>query len=409
MEVTRRSFLGTGLAAAAPNLGPMPYFGLHPFIEQNPGAVFIRRIEIPDRSDSPAFRDHGLRLARQIFVPMDRPGIPVTHRVVLKPNMIYGGRNGKYEDWGVNAYFYEGLLLGLMERGLKKFHATEANYWYIRPSVPFDNIHDRYGVEVAEPEYRPRDFADGTRMTWSKVPEAVVYQRIPHLAPVNEPGTWLLNIAKMRSHGMCLTQSVKNLQGLTVRPFVQYCSGWRGVTGVPDYMKPGIHPQVVEKVNKYFESHRRMGYARYDSKATLGPIDQEIWAHKTCDNHSVVKPGLSMIEAIHGPREDGSAEWHSGRIVLFSKHPFRLDIVGLWIGGHEPGNVNLYRIARERGLTDTFNPWEVPFYEWTDSGPVPRKLTDFPRLNLKTYYLQKDGEPRYHLVDEPFDYDRVKL
>jgi hypothetical protein len=40
---------------------------------------------------------------------------------------------------------------------------------------------------------------------------------------------------------------------------------------------------------------------------------------------------------------------------------------------------------------------------------VARKLTDFPRTFLKTYYLQKAGEPRYHLVNEPFDYDRVKL
>jgi len=28
---------------------------------------------------------------------------------------------------------------------------------------------------------------------------------------------------------------------------------------------------------------------------------------------------------------------------------------------------------------------------------------------LKTYYLQMPGEPVYHLVNEPFDYDRVKV
>ena len=33
---------------------------------------------------------------------------------------------------------------------------------------------------------------------------------------------------------------------------------------------------------------------------------------------------------------------------------------------------------------------------------APRKLTDFPRTPIKTYYLQRDGEPQYHLVDEPF-------
>jgi hypothetical protein len=39
---------------------------------------------------------------------------------------------------------------------------------------------------------------------------------------------------------------------------------------------------------------------------------------------------------------------------------------------------------------------------------VPRKLTDFLRTPLKTPYLQRAGEPEYHLVDESFDYKRHK-
>ncbi len=66
-------------------------------------------------------------------------------------------------------------------------------------------------------------------------------------------------------------------------------------------------------------------------------------------------------------------------------------------------------LRRSGGLSDTFNPWEVEVYEWTDEGPVRRRLTDFPRTMLKTYYLQKPGEPVYHMVDERFDYDKVKL
>ena len=38
--------------------------------------------------------------------------------------------------------------------------------------------------------------------------------------------------------------------------------------------------------------------------------------------------------------------------VMFSKDPFRLDLVGLYLGGHEPGNVHFYRIAKERGLVE---------------------------------------------------------
>jgi uncharacterized protein (DUF362 family) len=117
-----------------------------------------------------------------------------------------------------------------------------------------------------------------------------------------------------------------------------------------------------------------------------------------------------MIEGIYARDGDGFGvgDDYLTNLVMFSKDKFRLDLAGLWLGGHEPGNVHFCRIAKERGLTDTFNPWEVSVFEWLDGEAIPRQLTDFPRTPLKTYYLQKDGEPLYHLVDEPFDYDRTK-
>ena len=148
----------------------------------------------------------------------------------------------------------------------------------------------------------------------------------------------------------------------------------------------------------------------YDTEAP-GPIKQEIWAHKSCDNMTVLKTGLAMIEGIYGRDGDGFrfGDDHLTNLVLFGKDKFRLDIIGLWLAGHEPGNVHLYRIAKERGLSDTFNPWEVLVYEWIDGQAIARKLTDFPRTPLKTRYLRKAGEPEYHLLNEPFDYDRVKV
>ena len=94
---------------------------------------------------------------------------------------------------------------------------------------------------------------------------------------------------------------------------------------------------------------------------------------------------------------------------MFSKDKFRLDLIGLWLGGHEPGNVHLYRIAKERGLSDTFNPWDVPVYEWSGGQALPRKLTDFPRTPLRSPYLIKAGEPQFHLANERFDYDKYKV
>jgi len=426
MEISRRHFLAAGAAGAAaglpvnaapavPGRAPRAYFGLHPFIEQNPKAVFIRRTHVKQKTDQEAKLQEGLKLSREIFVPMDKPGVPVSHRIVLKPNCTPTRGRGRpdIENWGTGTdpQFYEGMVMGMEEIGLKKFNFVEANHfsnWNLRGWV---DINERHNIEMNEPERRPRNFRDGYEMTWSKVPDAVVYSRIPHYAPVNEPDTWLLNIAKWKAHGMCMTQSVKNEQGMVIQPFVRFCPGWQMVLGVPDFMKPDINPEVETRVKRYFENHKKIGYARYDSKAELSPIRQEIWAHKTCDNMSVMKTGLAMIEGIYGRDGDGFnvGTDYMTNIVMFSKDKFRLDLIGLYLSGHEPGNINLYRIAKERGLSDTFNPWDVPVYEWIDGKPEPRKLGQIERFPLKTYYLQKDGEPLYHLVNEPFDYDKHKV
>jgi hypothetical protein len=405
--LTRRDFLRTSALAAAGVIPgtrlagasfvlPQAYFGLHPFIESNPKAVFVRRTHVAHIIDEEAKRREGLTLAREIFVPMERPGIPVTHRIILKPNYA-----------GTDVQFYEGVVMGLKEVGLRELYFVEANgypYWVRRGFVA---VNERLGVQMNEPERRIRHFRENWEMNWSTVPDGVVYKRIPHFTPVNEPDTWLLNIAKWRSHGMCLTLSVKNEQGLVVVPYTRFCPGWKMVTGVPDFMKPDIQPNVEPVIRKFFERHVKAHYDRYDSQAELSPMHQEIWAHKTCDNMSTLKTGFAMIEAIYALDGDGGEILTN--LVMFSKDKFRLDVIGMYLGGHEPGDINLFRTAKERGLTDTFNPWEIPVYEWVDGAATPRKLTDFSRTPLKTYYLQLPSEPLYHLVNEPFDYDRYKI
>ena len=407
--LTRREFLRTGALAvgaipgfrlAGASLGiPQAYFGLHPFIERNSKAVFIRRTRVAEIGDQESKKREGLMLAREIFLPMGQPGIPITHRIVLKPNYM-----------ATAAQFYEGVVTGLKEVGLRQLHFVEANDYPGWGQAGYVQINERLGVQMNEPERRPRHLRENWDINWSTVPEAVVYKRIPHFVPVNEPDAWLLNIAKWKTHGMCMSLSVKNEQGLVVIPYTRFCVGWRMVTGVPDFMKPDIQPNVEAVIKKFFDRHVKLNYDRYDSRAKLTPMDQEIWAHKTCDHMSVMKTGLAMIEGICG--RDG--DFDDGRnyltnLVMFSKDKFRLDVIGMYLGGHEPGNVNLFRIAKERGLTDTFNPWEIPIYEWKDGTAIPRKLTDFARTPLKTYYLAKPGEPHYHLVNEPFDYDRYKI
>ena len=418
MKICRRQFLATAAALApyrligAPARQPKAHFSVHPFVEANPKAVFIKRTRVPQKMDEAAKLKEGIAFAREVFVPADS-GIPISHRIILKPNFT-SVRNSRpnEENWGTGTdpQFYEGILIGLKELGLKKFHFLEANNFHTWNYRGLADINDRHGVEVNEPDRRSRNFRDSFEMNWTKVPDPVVYTSIPHYAPVNEPDTWLLNIAKWKSHGMCMTLSTKNEQGLVVKPYVRFCPGWQMVTGVPDFMKENIHPEVERRVNGFFDRHVSMNYARYQSKDTLGPMHQEIWAHKTCDNAQTLRTGLAVIEGIYGRDGDGFGVGtdHLTNLVMFGKDKLRLDLIGMYLGGHEPGNVNLFRIAKERGLLDTFNPHEVPVYEWEDGKAVRRQLSSFQRTPLPTYYLSRDGEPKYHLVNEAFDYDKIR-
>jgi hypothetical protein len=95
--------------------------------------------------------------------------------------------------------------------------------------------------------------------------------------------------------------------------------------------------------------------------------------------------------------------------IIFGKNAFYVDVIGHWLGGHEPGNFGLFHIARERGVINHFNPSGIPLYDWdAENGATLAELDDYERTPLKTYYLQKnyDGgtEPYWHLVNEAYDY-----
>lgn len=420
MICSRRQFLSTAAAvpaAVARTATPAAYFGLNAFIEANPKAVFIRRTKVAHKMDSPAKLAEGLKLAREIFVPMSKPGIPISHRVLLRPNITSVRTRGRsFEDnWGTGTDpdFYEGLIMGLKEVGLKKFNFAETNMYHAWNWRGFVDIHRRHGVEHTDPEQSFSGIRAEREIVWSDVHDGVIFKRIPHLWPTNGPDTWLLNVAKWKAHSMCLTQSVKNEQGLVVLPFIRFCSGMSMVTKVPQSMKDHIREDAEARLLRYFDNHKANGFERYKARddGKVSPLAQEIWAHKTLDNMSVMKTGLAMVEGIYGRDGDGFGVGTDvmANLVMFSKNKFNLDLVGLWLGGHEPGNVNMYRIAKERGLSDTFNPWDVQVYEWIDGRAVARKLSDFPRTELKTIYLQMPGEPFLHMANERFDYDRYRI
>ncbi len=66
---------------------------------------------------------------------------------------------------------------------------------------------------------------EGSEIVWKDVPDGVVLKRIPYMAPFNAADSWLLDVAKMKTHGMGVTLASKNLQGMLVPPYTRFCEG----------------------------------------------------------------------------------------------------------------------------------------------------------------------------------------
>jgi hypothetical protein len=444
-------FIGRASIFAA-DLKPSGYFGVHPFVDQHPEAVFILRTHVDYKTNSDACKRVGLDLGRSVLVPMDDTGIPVTCDVAAKPNLtahqaVDEKRGFSLEDTmgiATDVFFVEGLLESLKELGVvgARTHMRDANGASVIEPRGYVAMAQRVGATV-----RPvtgtiktaEDANDPGAFVWKEVPGGVVNTQLPYLWPFNAPNSWNLNVAKFKAHAMGLTLASKNWQGSHASPFQRYCALWPDIDSLQKLekiiSKQCIPPEVHEVVEASFKRHigtiprwdtpdvprNDPGYVRQYHYTALC---MELWAQRTIDNHAASPMGLHIIEGIYGrdgdfnwgPNPFGSENNHNGRawdymtnIVIFGKNPYLVDIVGHWLGGHEPGNFGLFHIAMERGKLDVMNPMNIPVYEWQDGVAVRRPLTSFTRTPLRTSYLHQrhTKEPLWHLCNEPFDYSKV--
>ncbi|MFB3920540.1 MAG: DUF362 domain-containing protein [Terriglobia bacterium] len=441
---------------------PSGYFGVHPFVEQHPEAVFILRTHVDYKTNSAACKQVGLDLGRSVFVPMDDTGIPVTHHIAVKPNLtahqaVDEKRGLTLEDTmgiATDVFFVEGLFESLKDLGVagRRIHARDANGASVIEPRGYVAMGQRVGATIAAAKGRieSRDDAnDAEAFVWREVPGGVVHTQIPYLWPFNAPDSWNLNVAKLKAHAMGLTLAAKNWQGAHPTPFQRYCRKWPDIDSLQALEKlinkECIEPKVHEVVETNFKRHIRTiprwdtpevsqsdpGYVRqyhYD------PLCMELWAHRTIDNHAASPMGLHIIEGIYGrdgdfnwgpnpfgsenstepwsnvPSRNGRAWDYMTNVVIFGKNPYLVDIVGHWLGGHEPGNFGLFHVALERGKLNVMDPMNIPVYEWQEGVAVRRPLTSFTRTPLRTSYLHQHHkkETLWHLCDEPFDYAKVR-
>jgi uncharacterized protein (DUF362 family) len=410
--VSRRRFFkqlgGFGLAAvAAPDdwafasvpAGPASPLGLHPFIEAHPEAVFIRRTKVAVKTDAEAIRRETLALARQIFALEKGPGTSASPTVAIKPNLTSTKRTGLTYAIVTDPYAVEGFVDGLKELGVAPGSI------YVREGLHREQATTGY-AELARRAGIHYGDDDARTPTTLECPDGVVFRRTKYLGPFAYPGTFLINVAKHKTHSMGLTLCVKNLQGTNIPPYIRFCNDL-----VPT-ISADFQPDALAHVEALFQKHLKAGLPRWE---TAKAAWMERWVQRTIDHYALIQPsvGLHVIEGIYaqngdafdgGPGPSGLPDQFMTNVLVFGKDAFRLDIVGHWLGGHEPGNFGLFHVAKERGVSTALDPRNIPVYAWEDDGPRLTPLDRFERTALLTPYLEKPGEPKYHMVDEPYAY-----
>jgi len=413
---------------------------LHPFVASHPEAVFVVRTAVASKTAATAKLAVGAALGQQLFSGNDSGGLSASTRFALKPNLTCLGGTATTARLGIvtDPDFVEGLIEGIKSGGAsgRQIYMREGNLladgycpsnealaWYGPIAertgamlTRFDSGRDMTARGVAR-----ANLEEGSEVIWRDVPDGVIFRRIGYLAPVNADDAFNLNIAKFKAHGMGLTLTSKNWQGTNISPYVHYCSSVPGQIndGLP---RDHLNPNYREDVTALHQRHLEGGVPRWDRPGTIdnwnSGAGMETWVQKTLDNHAASTPGLHIIEGIFGRDGNWMDGPHGGaskdfmtNVVIFGANPFLVDIIGHWMGGHEPGNVGLFHSALDRGLVDRLDPSTIPLYDWNDGIPQLSDLQDFTRTPLQTYYLQRDyagqSESRWHLLDEPFQYPVV--
>jgi hypothetical protein len=436
MNITRRTFLKTTTVAAGATLLTPPNifgkyfknddkcFGVHSFIENHPEAVFIMKTNIDVKTNAAAIKKAGLDFGDSVFINRTAAegGTPVSTKIALKPNITcrYATTTPGYTTLGTmgivtDSNFVEGIIESLKTVGVAK------NNFYIRETnCPSDFEEGGYISMAARTGANIKDLSgtvdtlDAADVQWVDINNGIWFKKLPFLAPVNSPDSYLINIAKLKTHTMGMTLCAKNLQGSIAHNYQEHC---RIFSSDMDVSADHVHSDAREVITANYNRHLEQKIPRWDRPGDNGGLWMETWCSRCLDTNSVTKAGLHIIEGIYGrdgnfsvgPAADGTATDYMCNYIIFGKNQFLVDNIGIWLGGHEPGNFGLFHLAVERGFTTTFNPANIPVYEWKSDGSATlTPLTNFTRAALKTKYLQRDyngqTEELWHMVNESYDY-----
>ncbi|HOS73071.1 MAG TPA: DUF362 domain-containing protein [Bacteroidales bacterium] len=409
----------------------MTGFDLHPFIREHPEAVFVCLTSVKEKTDAGAIYDAGFKLSGEMFVKTtEGRGFSNSTRIVCKPNWtakrIDPADPTSHLGITTDNNFIEGFLNGVKATGPGDIYLREC-------AAPRSWDVNGYTSMCARNNFNLRDLSSkdfwdlDDEIIFKKV-DGTVFREIGFMAPVNAPDTFLINLAKFKAHSMGITGAIKNLQGTTGRRFHQFCGGYRDVFKLYDKRyHPFFQPDYLARIAELHKKHIEAGIPRWDTEIDNPPFRgggggfyMEHWVQRMLDAFSATPTGINIVEGIYGRDGDGFAAGpHEGKAkdymsnnIIFGTDAFRVDIILHWLAGHEPGNFGLFHIEMERGFSDVLDPFDIPVYLWENGSARKVDLDTLKRTPLLTPYLRKntrgDDEERYHMCDEPFDYEAWK-
>jgi len=242
------------------------FFSLHSFIESHPEAVFIKRTNVPSKTDAQAKKSVGFEFAQEVFVYGTTRGIPLSHKIAIKANVTHTEGMGNTEaGMGIitDKYFTEGLIEGMQGLGFQsnQMYLREGN-WLKNGYCSTDVMNTGY-VEMAErtgihslyfsegrriTDLTLENLQEGTEVVWKDCPDGVVFRRVGYMSPYNLTDAWLLNISKFKTHYMGMTLCAKNLQGMCVSPHVRFCETDEAISQRPASILRDFQPDFAEHV-----------------------------------------------------------------------------------------------------------------------------------------------------------------
>ena len=406
-------------------------FDLHPFIKAHPEAVFINLTSVKEKTDKKGIFDASYKLASEMFVKTQNgQGYPNTTKITAKPNWTSSRPNENDPSYHLgittDLNFIEGFLNGVKTKGPQSFYLRDCaspggiyrNPW---DELGFYAMCERNNFDLTDIAAKEIWEAGDGDIIYKKIDNGVVFKEVGFMAPMNAPDSFLINIAKFKTHSMGVTASVKNLQGIATRRLHQFCDASNLFHTLDERYHRFFQPDFIGRIAELHKKHLEAGFPRWGASIPVrySGLNMERWTQRMLDSFSVTPTGINIVEGVYSRDGDGfsGGPWgeagnrardYMSNNVIFGKDAFRVDIITHWLAGHEPGNFGLFHIGIERGFSNVLDPYDIPVYLWENGVATKVNLDTLKRTPLLTPYLLKEGEDRYHMCDEPFDYKAWK-